>query len=62
MTTDLPTARKALGQLISTVEGDTRYYPKAKTSSPISRSYLMPSTQTPSPSQRRLFRQVNDFG
>lgn len=30
MTTDLPTARKTLGQLISTVEGDTRYYPKAK--------------------------------
>ena len=30
MTTDLPTARKALSQLISTVEGDTRYYPKAK--------------------------------
>lgn len=30
MTTDLPTARKALCQLISTVEGDTRYYPKAK--------------------------------
>ena len=30
MTTDLPTARKAITQLISTVEGDTRYYPKAK--------------------------------
>lgn len=30
MTTDPDTARKALGQLISTVEGDTRYYPKAK--------------------------------
>ena len=30
MTTDLPTARKALSQLISTVEGDARYYPKAK--------------------------------
>lgn len=30
MTTDLPTARKALGQLISTVYGDARYYPKAK--------------------------------
>jgi len=30
MTTDPDTARKALSQLISTVEGDTRYYPKAK--------------------------------
>lgn len=30
MTTDPDTARKALGHLISTVEGDTRYYPKAK--------------------------------
>ena len=30
MTTDPDTARKALGHLISTVEGDARYYPKAK--------------------------------
>ena len=30
MTTDLPTARKALNHLISTVDGDVRYYSKAK--------------------------------
>ena len=30
MTTDPNTARKALSQPISTVEDDTRYYPKAK--------------------------------
>ncbi len=30
MTADCHTARKALSQLISTVEGDHRYYPKAK--------------------------------
>ncbi len=31
MTTDLPTARKALAQLTILVSSDTRYYPKAKT-------------------------------